>query len=69
MDLDDTTYIINFDDVEGAGEGEGERGGGSNLAADVTLLYIDYGPCGEDFFKISTEPMNRALRAESICLY
>ena len=50
IDLDDTTYFIDFDDVEGAGEGEGERGGESNLEADVLLLHIDYGPCSEGFF-------------------
>ena len=27
MDLNDTTFIIDFDDVKGVSEGEGERGG------------------------------------------
>ena len=53
IDLDDTTYIIDFDDVEGAGEGEGERRGKSKLAVDVLLLYIDYGSCGEGFLRLA----------------
>ena len=47
----------------------GREEGGSNLAADVLLLHIDYGPCSEGFFKIGTRPMIRAPCAEFTCPY
>ena len=56
MDLDDTTFVIDTDDVKGVGEGEWERGGESNLAAEVLLFHIDYSPCSMGYFKIGAQP-------------
>ena len=49
MDLNDTTYIIDFDDVEGVGEGEGERG------ERVTLWLMS------SYFTLITAPAVKAI--------
>ena len=56
MDLNDTTYIIDFDDVEGVGEGEGERGERVTLWLMSSYFTLITAPAVKAFLRLAQGP-------------